>query len=98
MSQIDPLRREVVWEFHSTPDFPFWSRTGGANSQLPNGNILISETRQGRALEVTPDGEVVWTFVNPGRVGPDGANMARLYEMQRLPETEQRARRPSPAP
>ena len=36
----------------------------GKHQPLPNGNILITETEGGRAFEVTPNGETVWSFVN----------------------------------
>lgn len=82
--EIDPVSREIRWEFHSTRSYPFFSKSGGANTQLENGNILISETRKGRVFEVTPDGEVVWAFLNPARVGHQNQKIARIYEMQRL--------------
>ena len=34
--------------------------------RLPNGNTLITETIGGRCIEVTPEGEIVWEFLNPG--------------------------------
>ncbi|HHX77017.1 MAG TPA: hypothetical protein GX697_01515, partial [Firmicutes bacterium] len=34
--------------------------------RLPNGNTLITETIRGRVIEVTPDREIVWEFLNPG--------------------------------
>lgn len=82
--EIDPVSKEVVWEFHATKEFPFYSRTGGTNQPLPNGNVLVTETRGGRAFEVTREGEVVWLFTNPGRVGPERQSMARIFSMQRL--------------
>ena len=82
--EIEPVSREIRWEFHSTPSYPFFSKSGGANTRLENGNILISETRKGRVFEVTPDGEIVWTYLNPARVGKQNQKIARIYEMQRL--------------
>ena len=38
------------------------------------------------AFEVTPGGEIVWEFLSPHRAGQDGALIATLYEMLRLPE------------
>jgi hypothetical protein len=32
---------------------------------LPNGNTLIDEGMNGRMFQVTPDGEIVWEFINP---------------------------------
>jgi hypothetical protein len=83
--EIDPFSGRIHWEFHARPDFPFFTRTGGSSLRLPNGNTLVTETRKGRAFEVTPDREVVWIFLNPARVGEESRNIARIYEMQRLP-------------
>jgi hypothetical protein len=33
--------------------------------RLPNGNTLINEEWFGRFFEVTPEGAVVWEYVNP---------------------------------
>ena len=30
--------------------------------RLPNGNTLITDSRNGRIIEVTPSGEVVWSY------------------------------------
>jgi hypothetical protein len=83
--ELDPFSKEIHWEFHSSEDFRFYTRTGGSSARLPNGNVLITETRKGRVLEVARDGSVVWTFVNPAGAGADGSKIARIYEMQRLP-------------
>ncbi len=82
--EIDPVSREIHWEFHSTESFAFFSKSGGSNAQLENGNILISETRKGRVFEVSPDGEIVWIYSNPARVGYQKRKIARIYELQRL--------------
>jgi len=82
---FDPFSGEISWRFEGTPERPFGSRTGGSNQWLEGGHVLISETRKGRALEVAPDGEVVWLFQSPARAGQGGESAARLYELQRLP-------------
>lgn len=69
-----------------------WSYSRGLNwprsvARLPDGNTLIMDTGNDRALEVTPNGTVVWeyetTFPNPYNVvryrygdEPDGPTMA----------------------
>ena len=50
---IDPESREPSWEYSGTERDPLFSRTCGAASSLPNGNVLITESDAGRALEVT---------------------------------------------
>ena len=51
----------VVWEYRETPDF--FSNWGGDADRLPNGNTLITDTANGRILEVTPEGEKVWELI-----------------------------------
>jgi len=83
--ELDPFEDRIVWKFPPTPDIAFYSRTGATSERLANGNTLITESRAGRVVEVTHDMEVVWTFVNPARVPEDENNIARIFEMQRLP-------------
>ena len=53
---------KVVWSYIADG---FYSRWGSGVQRLPNGNTLITEADAGRLLEVTPDGETAWEFVNP---------------------------------
>jgi hypothetical protein len=62
-----------------------FSKTLGSVQRLPNGNTLISESENGRAVEVTREGRVVWEFCNPHRAGDHGELVAVLFEMIRLP-------------
>jgi hypothetical protein len=57
----------------------------GAATRLPNGNTLATESDRGRAIEVTPDGDTVWEYLNPKRAGDRGELVATLFEMIRLP-------------
>ena len=85
--EIDPLSGEVVWQFGGTPEADLFSKTLGSCQRLPNGNTLITESENGRALEVTRDGRVVWEFYNPNRAGERQELVAVLFEMVRLPES-----------
>ena len=64
---------------------PFYSETCGGQQRLSNGNTLIAETEPGRALEVTPQGDIVWEFYNPHRTGKNDHLIAALFQMTRLP-------------
>jgi hypothetical protein len=57
---------------------------------LPNGNVLIVETDGGRALEVTPAGELVWQFQSPYRAGKNRDLVANLYSLDRVDATQTR--------
>jgi len=82
---IDPATREVVWSYSGAAEETFFSVGRGSNQLLPNGNALITESNQGRAFEVTPEGEIVWEYVSPYRAGEHRELIATLMEMIRVP-------------
>ena len=55
--------KQIVWIYHTTDGFN--SHHGSAVQRLPNGNTMAQLARVGRLLEITPEGEVVWEYVNP---------------------------------
>ena len=81
--EVDPLTREVVWEYQDPKDkMAFYTRSRGGAQRLPNGNTLITSSDQGRAFEVTPSGERVWHFINPRG---DDNRRATLIRMNLVP-------------
>ncbi len=60
MVAIDPETQEIVWSYGTTADQPLYSKTCGLAQGLPNGNVLVTETNAGRALEVDRNGRIVW--------------------------------------
>ena len=88
--EFDPTTLEIVWQY--TPReagfvIPldasrFYSPFISAAQRLPNGNTFITEGSDGRLLEVTPDHEIVWEFINPYI---DGRNMNMVYRAYRVP-------------
>lgn len=83
--EMDPLTGKVVWQYGGTQGVDLFSKTLGSCQRLPNGNTLITESENGRALEVTRDGRVVWEFHNPNRAGEHKELVAVLFEVIRLP-------------
>lgn len=83
--ELDPLSGAVGWQFGGDAGTDFFSKTLGSCQRLPNGNTLITESENGRALEVTPAGRVVWELNNPQRAGERGELVAVLFEVVRLP-------------
>jgi hypothetical protein len=65
--ELDPIAREIVWEYPRAATPEFYSRNWGTVQRLPNGNTLIGESNRGRAFEVTPEGEIVWEYRTPHR-------------------------------
>ncbi len=79
---------QIVSMYHTTDGFN--SFHGSAVQRLPNGNTLVQLARPGRMVELTPDGEVVWEYVNPVTWGgeivktlitanPDHQNVANYW-------------------
>jgi hypothetical protein len=82
--EIDPATAGIRWSFQGTADAPFFSAIRSAQQRLDNGNTLITESDQGRIIEVTPAGDIVWEYLNPHRAGPDGGRIAVVSWAERL--------------
>jgi hypothetical protein len=52
---------EIIWE--STSDFFANNMSGG--QFLANGNVFITLAPDGRFIEITPDDDIVWEYINP---------------------------------
>jgi hypothetical protein len=74
--EIDPLTKNIVWTYQESLPWNFFIARISNAQRLPNGNTLINEGFFGRFFEVTPEGEVVWEYVNPyfGPLGPTAAD------------------------
>lgn len=83
--EIDAVTRSPRWTWQGERAEDFFSVFCGAATRLPRGNTLVTESCNGRAFEVTPDGRVVWSFLSPHRAGEAGELVAALFEVQRLP-------------
>jgi hypothetical protein len=81
--EFDPFTQVIAWRYAGSPALPLSSWKAGTSSRLPNGNTLITESTAGRALEVTPEGKLVWEFMNPFRAGERHELIATLYDMRR---------------
>jgi len=55
----------AYWVYTANPETSFYARNGSGAQRLPNGNTLICEQRNGRFFEITPDTQIVWTYINP---------------------------------
>ena len=70
--EVDPLTITIVCEYRDAVPHAFFSALISNAQRLPNGNTLINEGLYSRLFEVTPEGDVVWEYVNP-YFGPDTA-------------------------
>jgi hypothetical protein len=95
--ELDPLSRQIVWEYRAPQPRDFFTISRGANQRLPNGNTLITNSDNGEAFEVTPAGEIVWRFVCPHRnAAGQRATIVRLTRYER--DFVERIRRRSAPP
>jgi Arylsulfotransferase (ASST) len=62
--ELDPVTQDVSTLYESDTSNFFFTDGLGKHQHLPNRNILITEGEAGRAFEVTPEGEVVWSYIN----------------------------------
>ena len=85
VAEFKSVSDEVAWAYEGTQREPFFSAFCGTAERLPNGNTLIVESDNGRAFEVTIDGEIAWEFHNPDRAGEEGEFIATLFDLVRLP-------------
>ncbi|MCX6136581.1 MAG: aryl-sulfate sulfotransferase [Ignavibacteriales bacterium] len=55
----------AVWQFVGSPTTSFYGENISGASRLPNGNTIICQGPSGKFFEVTSNGQIVWTYVNP---------------------------------
>jgi len=67
--EIDPIGKEILWQYDAScsgrPFWTFYSSFISSARRLHNGNTLICEGMNGRIFQVTPEGDIVWEYVNP---------------------------------
>jgi len=83
--EFDPQGSGPAWIYRGQPEARFFSRNCGTAYRLDNGNTLMIESNAGRAIEVTPERELVWEFYNPHRAGEGDAFIANLFDLIRIP-------------
>jgi len=74
--EIDPSNNRISWEHRQEG---FFTLSQGYVQRLENDNTLITESEQGRAFEVTSDGEVVWEYYHPQRQNKDNSGHPESY-------------------
>ncbi len=83
---MDPVSGEQRFLWGHTAEHPLRSAVLGCQQHLPGGNLLITESNGGRAVEVDPkDGAVVWELLNPNRAPADPTLLATIFEVERIP-------------
>ena len=70
---VQSVSKQVVWSFNATVPTSFYSMYISGVQRLPNGNTMVCPGAHGHIFEVTPDGDIVWEYINPvgDRTGDD---------------------------
>ena len=61
---ISAIDGSVTERYSGDDEQPFFTDIMGKHQYLSNGNILITESRKGRAFEIDQEGEIVWEYLN----------------------------------
>ena len=85
--ELDPVTKEIEWEYKANPKENFFTYGRGSNQRLPNENTLVTDTCSGRVFEITKDGRIVWEFYNP-RIRKKTQERATIYRMVRITDIE----------
>lgn len=77
---LQPRTDSVKVLFSKTDSGSIYTRYRGKWQMLPNGNLLLTEARPGRVIEVDRKGSVVWEWIHPGHNG----KIAEVTKAERL--------------
>jgi hypothetical protein len=65
--EFNPRTMKIIWQYPGDGGERMYTSIYGSQQRLPNGNTLISESNNGRLLEVTRTGDIVWEYRIPER-------------------------------
>ena len=89
VAEMDIKIKKIIWQYSSDKKNKFFSATRGGTQRLPNGNTLVTNSNRGKIFEVTPTGEIVWSFKNPDEKASKGRKFrAAIYRSKRFTEAE----------
>lgn len=57
--------QDSIWSYVAPNPSDFYADKVSGAQRLPNGNTLVCSGTNGTIFEVTPEGEIVWLYVNP---------------------------------
>gem|GEM_PF-1566658 len=81
--EMDPRKGQIVYDYRAEPASSFFTSVGGSVQELPNGNLLITESETGRVFELTYKNEIVWEYYNKN-LNEGGTEREVIYRMTRL--------------
>ncbi len=82
--EIDPNTKNIIWQYTSWPKKSFFSNVMGSVQQLPNDDMLITESTSNYLFEITRAGEKVWAYELPFPQAVLGA----VFQSKRFPKKD----------
>lgn len=68
--KVDPRSGQIVWSYGEAITEKFFCPLAGGVEELEGGNVLLSISKPASALEIDPEGHVVWRYeLDPHLVG-----------------------------
>ncbi|MEZ4870169.1 MAG: aryl-sulfate sulfotransferase [Caldilineaceae bacterium] len=61
-----PQQAEIVWQYAGEPPESFYAQYQGGAQTLPNGNLLLTDSTNGRLFEITRAGATIWDWYDEG--------------------------------
>jgi hypothetical protein len=87
--EVDPATLGIVWEYPGDSGERLYTSVYGSHQVLPNGNTLITESNNGRLLEVTREREIVWEhYVRERKTSASGKVIAQALWAERFAADE----------
>ncbi len=80
--KVNLLDNTVTVLFEGSAKLPFFTKILGKQQWLANGNLLLTESRNGRVIELDKNNRLVWEYIN--LIETDTAGV--IQEAERLPE------------
>ncbi len=81
VAEYDVVSNTITWSYTAEG---FFTHGTGAAQELPNRDVLITESESGRVFEVDRGGRVVWDYLNPRTVAHERV-IARIPRAFRVP-------------
>ncbi len=83
--EVDPADGSITWQYGTGDGEAFFSKNRGGVQRLANGNVLVADSNEGRAFEVTRDRKIVWEYYNEPRTVEGGVKRDAIYRITRIP-------------
>jgi hypothetical protein len=78
---VDPSTQEIVWSWSADPPESFYCPLAGGCEQLPDGNLLVTNSTAGSAFEISMNGDIVWQMKLPVDVYGADRGRVSIYRM-----------------